>query len=184
MHGNRYWLMFLSLVLACAIGYTGWTIFKLYHYFSLSTSLPIEEVEWLVATGENDTFSPQAHYTFKYQDQIFKGQTTWSESYLNLWAAQEATSRLSNQIKKVWVDRNHLDNSTLQKIFPLKECLSTLALWMLALYFIGLGYYVTRYSRNYASNDRRYAPHQVRESNPRRRHSSSSVSTGNGDEPH
>lgn len=162
MHQNSYWLVFLSLIALSILGYTIWTGIQLYEYYRLSIQVPITAIKWTVKGLSEEEFAPQAHYQFIFEGKSYQGQTTWQEHYLNPWAAEEAIGRLTKEQKNVWIDPHHLNVSTLQKKFPFKQCISMVILWLLLIYFIGLG----RYVKNMHKTERNYAPtYRIRKPN-------------------
>jgi hypothetical protein len=127
--------------------YTVWTFFNAYQYMQLTHRTLVKQIDWSVQEIKKDTFVVQADYTFSVKGSLYKGQTVLDPSYLNDWAAQEAIQKqLAHQSWKVWVDPHHLNNSTLQKKFPTKQCISIVILWILWIYFINLGFYVKQHA--------------------------------------
>jgi hypothetical protein len=68
------------------------------------------------------------------------------EPFRNRWGAQEAITQYAAKEWRVWFDHKDPDYSSLQKKFPLKECVSAIFLWGLLLYFLWLGFYVAKFN--------------------------------------
>ncbi len=141
MHQNPYWLAFLSCISLGVFIYTSYAGIQLYHYSRLNQPIPLVHIQWSILPFTEEEFAPQANYQFLLQGISYQGKTIWPEHYLNQWAAQKAIEKLAAQSWNAWIDPQNPHNSTLQKKFPLKQCLSTIVLWLLMIYFIGLGYY-------------------------------------------
>jgi hypothetical protein len=139
-------LGFLALLTFLVLGYSAWTAHKILSYWSLSDRVAVQSVEWSVLPLEEDEIAVQGHYHYQFKGQAYIQTEVLPERYLNLWAAKEAAARLSAKSWQVWINPAAPLDSTLQKKFPLKESLYTALLWILLLYFIGLGYYAARYS--------------------------------------
>ena len=143
MHRNPLWLVFISIVILAGMGYTAYAVVKVWQYVRLDTKTISQEIQWTIVSLKEDAFIPLAHYFFNVDGKNYKGQTRWQEIYLNEWTAREAVSRLKQSPPPVWFDSSSPEISSLQKIFPIKECIYTALLWMLGSYFFFLGYYVT-----------------------------------------
>jgi hypothetical protein len=144
MYRNPFWMLFLSLVLIGILGYTGCTLVKVWRYVRLDRQTAVHEIQWSVLALSDEAFVPLASYSFLVQGKNYQGETRWNETYLNQWTAQEAITRLQQSPPQVWYDSSDPEISSLQKHFPIKQSLYAALLWLLGLYFIGLGYYVNR----------------------------------------
>lgn len=143
MHKNFIWLCFLSLI----TGGVGWITIKalylVYLYMSLNTEAPAENLQWSVEQLSEDQFVTKANYNFKVKDQPYSGETLFKgDVYWNPSAAEDALKVYAQKDWSVWYSSRNPRYSSLQKNFPFKECISALVLWILLLYFFGLGYYV------------------------------------------
>lgn len=142
MHRNPLWIFLLSLIILGGLGYTTYTLVKVWQYLRLDQHVDAQNIQWSVLSLNEEAFVPLANYSFVVRNQSYQGQTRWQEVYLNSWTAQEAIMRLKKSPPPVWFDSSSPEISSLQKLFPLKESLYSLLLWILSLYFLGLGYYV------------------------------------------
>lgn len=138
-HQNPYWLSFLALIAICVVSYTFYTGFKLYHYERLDIQVPVQQITWKVEQQGADQFVPHADYQLDFKGQVYVGQSYWNEAYLNEWTAQEMIRHLESWPARVWIDSDQPSYSALQKNFPSKQCISTVILWILMIYFINLG---------------------------------------------
>jgi hypothetical protein len=144
MARNPFWLLFISLIILGVLGYTTYTLTQVWQYMRLDQQTEAQQIQWSVLPISDESFIPFAIYSFRIHGKSYQGETRWQESYLNQWAAQEAIVRLEKNPPPVWFDSSAPQVSSLQKLFPLKESLYSLLLWILGIYFLGLGYYVNR----------------------------------------
>lgn len=143
MHPNRIWKGFLFIVTASSLFYGLWTAHLYFEYRRYNRSTILLTIEWSVQErGEND-YRVQGSYTFKTNEKLFQAQDTLREPvFLNTWAAHDFIKTLNEHPPRVWFSGDSPDHSTLQKKFPLKECISTVVLAGIVIYLFGLGYYV------------------------------------------
>jgi hypothetical protein len=134
----------IALILLGVLGYTTYTLMKVWQYMRLDQQTKAQNIEWTITSLSEEAYIPVAHYSFNANGQSYQGQTRWQESYLNPWTAQEAITRLEQSPPLVWFDSSSPEISALQKFFPLKESIYSSLLWLLAIYFIALGYYVNK----------------------------------------
>lgn len=144
MKRNPFWMIFLTLFMITVLGYTTYTMIKIWHYMRLNAQTEVQNIQWTIISKSDESFIPFARYSFNVDGKNYHGQTRWQQSYLNQWAAEEAIVRLKKNSPLVWLQSSSPENSSLQKLFPLKESLYSLLLWILAIYFCGLGYYFNR----------------------------------------
>ena len=142
MYRNPFWILFLSVMVIGTVIYTGFTVYDLWHYMRLDKHIQAQDIQWSVLALSDDRFIPVARYQFILQGKYFQGETRWQANYLNEWTAKEAVARLKPSPPLVWYDGANPNISTLEKLLPQKQCLYTVSLWILSLYFFGLGYYV------------------------------------------
>jgi hypothetical protein len=148
MSKNYLWQAFLIVVGAIALWYTAIAGYRYYNYVKLTHQAVPLAVDWGVAEVSDETFIPQASYTFKVRDQTFSGETQWTgEVYRNRWGAEDSLAEFSAQWKRVWYNPENPNHSSLYKKFPFKESISAAMLWALWIYFLWLGYYVSRFKK-------------------------------------
>lgn len=177
MKPNWIWYVFLSVIASLIIGYTAFFLAKAYDYVLLTKQVPASSVNWSVYSRDEDVFAAQADYTFSFEGKQYAGRTIWDdgERYPNPYALEKLMNVLSTQEWKVWLNSRNPANSSLQKKFPITECVSTVILWCVFAYFVMLGEYAKR-KRN------SHADYRIKKPYPRRRATASHVSSGKGDE--
>lgn len=171
------WRLFLGFIGVIVLGYTGVTLNKFYRYATLTEQTPVESIRWSIYSHDQEAFAPQADYTFTVDGQGYSNKIIWNEGdyYFNPWALEKPLAQLANQEWKVWFNPKNPTYSALQKNFPVKECLSTVIIWMLLIYFIMLGKYAERKRGAHGDN-------HSGKLHKRRRAAASNLSSGKRDE--
>ncbi len=147
MHQNNVWKGFLIFVALAALWFSVESLYKLYKYVRLDASTVSESIQWDIEEIGYDRFAPHGNYTFVVDGKPFTGESLLQETtYRNGWVVQEWIAKHSLEPVKIWYSTSDPTHSALQKTFPTKECLSTALLWGLFLYFVGIGYYVGKYT--------------------------------------
>jgi hypothetical protein len=147
-HKNPLWLSFLSIIALCTLWYSGIAYLKLSHYNSLTEETTASSSAWTVKTIAADAYIPEAYYSFYHQATLYDGvDVLTNELFKNAWAAEKALPEFAEKNRTVWYSPSDPHYSSLQKKFPLKESLSAVALWILLMYFVCLGLYVTKYQK-------------------------------------
>lgn len=143
MHKNKLWLSWLVVLSLITLWYAGMAVLSAWHYAHLTASTSPTAIAWSVKQLKSDDFSPLATYTFEVNGQAFQGVTPLREiPYRNSWGVEQDLKKLQAMQWRVWYEPHAPYRSTLQKTFPLKECLSALFLLLLWGYFVGLGMYI------------------------------------------
>lgn len=146
MHKNPMWLTFLIVIGLVVLWFVGSAFWKTYTYGRLDAHVPAKKIEWSVAKLSEDFFALQAHYDFEVSNHAFSGETVFKDDlYRNTYAAEQVIPIYAKEEKEVWYDRKNPQYSSLQKKFPLKECISAAFLTGLFIYFVWLGFYVGRF---------------------------------------
>lgn len=144
MHKNPFWLGLICCMTLITLWYLGNASLQFFRYTRLQESAQATEIRWSVKEMSSEEFIPFAHYLFKTKDgEMYEGEGGLNDSrYRNAWAVEEDLSSFAKKRWKVWYNPSYPHQSALQKNFPLKECLSAIALLILWIYFVGLGFYV------------------------------------------
>lgn len=146
MHKNLFWQAFLVVVFSVALWHTGIALYSYYHYAHLKAKIAVTSIDWQIEEKSDENYFLKAFYQYDFRGKSFSGNTVFSEdAYRNHWAAEQAIKEFSSENWKVWFDPQDPAYSSLQKKFPFKEWVSAAILWALTLYFLWLGYYITRF---------------------------------------
>lgn len=148
MHKNKFWLALLFVIMSVMLWYGGLASYKLYDYYTLSEKSTAVIAKWSVKKLNGEDFRVHAVYTYNVDGKIHSGETTFTdEKFLNPRAAERAIPDYANKKWIVSYQPKKEHHSTLQKKLPLKECISAAVLLALLIYFVSLGFYVTRYGK-------------------------------------
>lgn len=148
MHKNYFWLIFLIAITMAVLWYTSKAAYNYYQYAAVNQSVWAKQVLWSIHHKSSDIYLLKADYTFLVDGKENTGSTIFSDPiFRNPWSAEDAIKRHTQHPWTVWHSTKDLTNSTLEHRFPWKELISAGVLWVLLAYFIGLGYYVTRFQR-------------------------------------
>ncbi len=145
MHKNFLWLFFLSMIMGAVGWFTLKTLYLVYLYMSLNAEVPAENLKWGVEQLSEDQFVLRADYSFFARGKPYTGTTLFkNDIFWNPTVAEDALKVYDQKDWMVWYAKENPQYSSLQKNFPLKECISMGVLWILLLYFFGLGYYAAK----------------------------------------
>lgn len=149
MHDNKAWFLFLALITLAMAWFTWNTVGKTREFFLLSEKTEAENITWSVLKKDEEKYLLSAEYSFQAGDrQITKKETASKPVYPNPWAAEQAARKERTKNRRVWYSKNSSEHASLFKEFPTKELISAAILWALWIYFLWLGYYVGKFSRN------------------------------------
>lgn len=144
MQKNHFWILFICLFSVIIIGFTLFTGIALWEYYRLDSGAKVQNIQWSISSSNEDSFTPIAQYTFSVNGNKFTGKSAWNETYLNQWTAEEAIGKFKKISFRIWYDSSKPEYSSITKIYPTKKMLYSLMLWILGIYFLGLGYFVNR----------------------------------------
>lgn len=146
MHSNLLYRGFLAAIFLTSLWYTGIAAYRYYTFSSLTAQTHPLSMQWTVHEVAEDDFYLEAAYSFNVDNKSFNGKTAWPRLfYRNKWAAEKDAPHMEKQHQIIWFNPHNPNHSSLQKSFPIKECISAVFLWGLFLYFLWLGYYVTKF---------------------------------------
>lgn len=146
MHSNRFWLGFLAFFACILVGYSTITLYHVYIYWRLNAHTAPTAIEWHAKEIDEDLFAATAVYTFHVNGNTFMSNDyVRKPTYQNRWAAESELASHAKQYKQVWYRSSDPTYSSIQKIFPTKECIYMCILVGLFLYFLWLGFYVGGY---------------------------------------
>src|SRR5438132_521093 len=90
MHKNPYWLIFLLIIGLAVIGYTGFTLYKVYQYNRIDYQMATFAMEWSIKRLDVDDVALVANYQYTWNKTNYAGKAEYANHFLNDWAAQEA----------------------------------------------------------------------------------------------
>lgn len=137
------WGAFFLFIGAVILWFTASAGYQLYQYAVLQEKTFAKKIEWSVVEVTDEKYVLNAQYTFDLDGTSFSGNTRMTSlSFRNQWAAEQSIPKYDKQQWEVWYSPGNPHHSTLQKNFPLKECLSAALLWGIMGYFLWLQYYL------------------------------------------
>lgn len=146
MHKNTIWQAFIAVIFATTLWYSIVAIYSYYSYVHLKVQTSPSAMDWDIVEKSDEDYVAQSIYRFEFKGKSYPGTTSFTDTpYRNQWAAEQAAREFSKKQWKIWFDPQNPHHSSLQKNFPLKECISALFLWGLVLYFLWLGFYVAKF---------------------------------------
>jgi hypothetical protein len=144
MHRNGVWLSLLLGVIVLASWFSfkaGYDVFK---YAQLSEYAPIKIRRLKIVEQKHQKFVIIVFYSFEFQGRLYEGSGSFGSPYLNLWSAEKAAERVAEDLSVVWFNPKNPDYSTPDKKIPWKTTLSASVLLLMSIYFLWLGFYVTK----------------------------------------
>lgn len=147
MHKNLFWQAFLGVVFITTLWYSAIAFYSYYSYARLDAQVTPSSMKWEIEEKTAENYFLKAFYHYSVSGHSFEGDTTLDEPYRNQWAAEQVLKEFLKKQWSVWFDSQDPNYSSLQKKIPFKECISAALLWGLLLYFLWLGFYVTRFKK-------------------------------------
>lgn len=143
---SRLWKIFNILFAVAALLFTGKSLHKLYLYNLFNTQTYASSTNWSIKEiSKDEQYALQANYSFVIGGTTYSGEDIiYVPPYRNAWAAEQGIKENTSKRLAVWYYSQDPKYSSLQKYFPIKECLSTLVIWGLLFYFIGLRTYTAK----------------------------------------
>jgi DNA phosphorothioation-dependent restriction protein DptG len=146
MHKNLLWQALLLLIGGITVIYSSIAGFRYYEYKHLTATATPLVLTWQVEKISDEKYGIQAFYTISVGQHLYSAKIPLEDaSYLNSWAAEKGIQERRSQLWKVWYDPNDPSHSALHKKLPIKEMVGVAILWVILLYFLVLGFYVSKY---------------------------------------
>lgn len=146
MQKQTVWLALIATLTLIVLWYSGVFIYRYYNYLKLSSRAPAKEITWTVEPRTDEQYLLKANYAFAVNGQTYTGTSTIEDrGYWNAYAAEKGVEEFSKKKWIIWYNSRDPSYSSLQKYFPLKECVSAAIMWAIVFYFLWLGYYSSRF---------------------------------------
>lgn len=143
MHKNRAWLAFLTFMLFSALYFCGIALWDLAIYRQQTHMAKPLSLRFNYQEVGKEMYAPLVEYTFNEAGKIYEREESLRAPLArNEFAAQDMLEELKTKQWQIWYSPQAPNRATLQKHFPLKECLTAIALLGLLFYFLSLGFYV------------------------------------------
>lgn len=134
----------LLLVALAALWFSGIAIYKQFRYYQLDATAPATVTNWTVNRISDEQYQIVAVYNFPFNNTPIDGQTAFVPYLRNPYTAEQYIKENAQLHWNAWYNSGNPHDSTLQRKFPLKECLYAGVLWGIFIYFVWLGNYVQR----------------------------------------
>lgn len=149
MHKNVIFIIFLVFTLLGAAWFTYQGASEYVHYKKLSVVTVPKQIDWSVIKKKEDFFLLAASYQYQVEGKIFKGKqvvpNTW---FYNVLGAESKRKEILSEKLFIHYSPSNPQMSALFLKFPMKEIVYSLISIGIALYFIGLGYYVGSFQKS------------------------------------
>lgn len=149
MHKNALFLIFLVFTLFGTVWFTYQGVSKYFYYKTLSIATAPKQIDWSVIKKKEDFFLLAASYQYQVEGQIFRGkQVVPNAWFYNVLGAESKRKEILSEELLVHYSPSDPQMSALFLKFPVKEIVYSLISIGIALYFIGLGYYVGSFQKS------------------------------------
>jgi hypothetical protein len=147
MGKNPVWLALIGIAFAATLWYSSFAVFRLHDYYSLKETTSPYDLKWFVEELESEDFRVGATYSYTLNNANYRGETIFNDhSFRNPSSADDELQIKRAKDHSLFYDPQNFHHSSLQKKFPTKECISAGVLFLLFLYFLGLGIYTSKKS--------------------------------------
>ena len=133
---NFFFRLFVWSFGGVILFYSAWFGIDFYRYYRLQAQASAHIEKLKVVEFSSDSYGIEAFYSFSVEGVRREGVTLFSKPYyLNRFSAERVAQEKSLQKTEVWYSPQNPDNSSLERIFPLKKGLNSLILLSLWAYF-------------------------------------------------
>jgi hypothetical protein len=128
--------------------FAGAALVKLNFYFNLDSSAKanIEKIE--ILNSKKDSFKIFVEYSFVFNNRIFFKKHIFQEVFFNQFTANDFMNKISKHDIRIWFNLKNPQVSSIEKIFPWKNCVYSLITMIVFFYFLILKYYVLNFKKN------------------------------------
>lgn len=149
---NKLWFLLIFISVGIALWFTIIAGRGIWNYHKLDAKTPCKVTSWDIEEKNSSKFVIYAHYEYLVDNHVFKGETTFAGPYyLNRMSAETGIHQLKDFSWEVWYRSKYPEESSLQKIFPFKNCLYALLTIGVCIYFLILRYFT--FSKRMLNND-------------------------------
>ncbi|MFA6915998.1 MAG: hypothetical protein WC222_06345 [Parachlamydiales bacterium] len=145
MKTNKWFWMLVCLLTLSAVWVTWGTTKKLYTYYTLNARVPVKTISWKISALNDERYQLQGSYNFFIDTREYLGTAQLhSLIYRNPWAAEKGLRELEKERFNVWYSSKNPTINSLERDFPLKDCIYSVVILGLITYFGALGVYTYR----------------------------------------
>lgn len=148
MFKHLIWKILICCVAIVTLWFTVSSFYKVYLFLRLDAHTQAKSVQWTTKELNevmDDRYLIKGNYSFDVEGKTYSGETVlYGPIFRNMQSAERGINDYASKAWDIYYNSNNPEYSSLQKNFPTKECLSTLLLWGLLIYFIGFTRYVQK----------------------------------------
>lgn len=133
-------VIFLPIILFFFISFK--TIKDIYIFFSINQKAVAHVESYQIREYKKNKYKALITYSFKVNDKIFVKKNFFRKIFLNQFNADEFVSKISKENFYIWFNKKNPNFSSLEKTFPIKNCVYLSITLLIFFYFIILKYYV------------------------------------------
>ena len=142
MHKNPILWGLLAIILASFSFYAISSLYHLHSYYSLTSMVKAQDLQWFVEELGSEDFRVGATYAFTVDGVKTTGETIFSDrKFRNPSSADDRMKVMAKEAFDAYYDAKNINHSSLENPFPTKDILYAISLFLLFLYFFGLGIY-------------------------------------------
>ncbi|HEY2810113.1 MAG TPA: hypothetical protein VGJ00_01820 [Rhabdochlamydiaceae bacterium] len=132
----KFWVILIALTGAIASWFAIQAIVESCKFVRLNEKVPAQIVKWDIKMLSSSRYALATTYRYTVDSKEFTGYTVFTSlCYPNYYAAESDLKTYSGRSFWAWHQRNYPPYSSLQKIFPKKECTNALLTLGVFLYF-------------------------------------------------
>lgn len=138
-------IIFLPILIFFLISFM--TIKDIYTYFLLNQKTTGEFIGFDVIDSKNKCRA-LIKYSFKINDKIFKSYSSTKDNFLNHYTLQDYIKELPQENLTIWFNKKNPNISSIEKNFPIKNCIYLVVTLLIFAYFLVLKFYVYRFEKS------------------------------------
>lgn len=143
---SRAWQIFIICMSLVTAYWTAAAVHQVNAYVHLTGQMQPDQITWTYQEVSSDLYAPLATFTFTTEGKQIQGSTLLSRPrFRSASAAESVLQELKKQMWPVWYAPGRPEQATIERRFPLKDCLSALILLGLFVYFVLVRLYVRRF---------------------------------------
>lgn len=145
MFQQRSWQFFLFFLALVSTYFSVMSLILMYQYIRLDSQIIPHSIHWSSHAFNEEHYVLKANYSFILNDKEYANEALLLKPwYRNQWAAEQDIPIQMKKKWNIWFSVSNPESSSLQKSFPIKECVSSILLWGIFVYFVLLGFYMEK----------------------------------------
>lgn len=142
---KKLWWGLIALSALTAVWMLAILTFKLHIYYFLDESTEAKDMKWSVVCEDASTYYLRGNYLYVVDGELLSGtQLLKRTEYSNEFQAKAVIAKMDGEAQLVYYAKSRPFKSSLERVFPYKECLHLLISLAIFAYFLWLQVYVKR----------------------------------------